>query len=231
MKFTEFPRVFAIINSTVYVAFNSRDVSQVYAIDAKGEQKWLFYTEGVNAMAMGADGTLYVATNHRLYALAECVSESCPDDGSALAATNRPASAPTKPTPRETAKPPPKPTPPQHEPHEGYDIYPNCRPGTTAIVRKEGNDFPWYANDPGDGPAKREVVRTEFRGRASAAVHLSSHATGFGVACVEARGAFVVYVYPGQDVATAARAVGEWLKLENLRGEIDIVVSEMPTAL
>ncbi len=213
---------------TVYVVFNERGVGRLYAVDRTGQQKWLFYTEQANALAMAADGTLYIAANDRLYALSECPDASCPDDGTAVAATNLPPPPPKK-SRRPRPKPASRPPPPRRERHDGYDVYPGCRPATTAIVRKEGNDFSWYTENPEDGPAKRQDGRTRFRNRALAAVPLSSHASGFGVSCVEPRGAFAVFVHPGQDVAAAARAAGEWLKQENLRGEIDIVVSKIPT--
>lgn len=211
---------------TVYVAFNRDEVGYTYALDSDGNQKWLFYTETVESMAMGADGTLYVGTDKRLYALGQCADESCPDDGSTVPAVNLDAPAPPKWASSKPAKP--KPTPPHHEAHDGYDIYPGCRPGTTAIVRTEGDDFSWYPKVPEAGPMKRHAQRSEFRGAAAGAPRLASHASGFGIACVESRGAFHVYVYPGQDVLAGARAVGEWLKKNNLRGEIDIVVSGVP---
>jgi hypothetical protein len=214
---------------TAYAVFNERDFGRVIAVTATGELEWLFYTATADSLAMGEDGALYVAAGKRVYALEQCAHPPCLDDGSAAPASNPEAKAWTPDDSRVSAPTRVKPKPPSRERHEGYDVYPQCRPGVTAIVRDEGEDFPWYEGSSDVGPAKSSAIRTEFRGRALSAIPLRSHSNGFGVSCVEPRGAFVVWVFPGQDVPAAARAVGQWLKRENLRGEIDIREVDLPT--
>jgi outer membrane protein assembly factor BamB len=212
-------------DGTVYAAFVDTDRSgQLVAITPEGAAKWTFYMEAIRSTAMGGDGTLYVATAKRLYALGECTSPPCSDDGTTIAAINYPSPPPSPPRMPSATKP----LPTKREAHDGYDVYPGCRGATTAIVTTRGNDFPWYAE--GIGDMKRQVLREEFRGRAEYRPMLRSHSSGFGVSCVEPRGAFHITVYPGQDVAAGAIRVGEWMVAANLRGEIDIDVSEPPVA-
>jgi hypothetical protein len=181
-------------------------------------------------VALARDGLLYVAAGNRVYALGECTKEACEDDGSSLPANGPPGSPPAV-VPR-APKPPSsvvaKPEPTRREKHDGYTIYPECRPSTTAVVSQTGTAFSWLD---GDESVKARAERERFRGRAlGAAGPIRSHASGFGVACVE-RGAFSIMVLPGEDVAAAAKRIGEWLVKEGLRGEIDIIVSAMPHLL
>jgi hypothetical protein len=105
-------------------------------------------------------------------------------------------------------------------PRDGYDVYPNCD-GRTAVVRKAGTPFDWY-RQPGNDAARRQ-----FRHRA--AIPLKSvHATGFGHGCVESL-AFVFILSDGSAMEDAVRAIGEFMKREDLAGEIDLVV--MPVSL
>ena len=207
----------------VYVPFSGSDYSELVALDATGHERWTYYTGVITDMALGSDGTLYVAAGDRLYALGNCTQPPCSDDGEAEPALNHPPVAPAPPAPRATPA-----LPPRVEHHAGFDVYPGCRPASVAIVSREGEDFPWYGSGTGPDTAKRRVVREDFRRRALSAIRLSHHASGFGASCVEPRGAFVVYALPGQDVDDQARAIGQWLVQERLRGEILVVESEMP---
>jgi hypothetical protein len=208
-------------DGTIYAAFVDAERSgQLVAITPEGAAKWTFYMGAILSTAMGGDGALYVATWKRLYALGECTSPPCSDDGSTTAAINHPP-PPPRPPPMPLAM---KPVPTKREAHEGYDVYPGCRRATTAIVTTRGDDFPWYAQGVGD--MKMRVLHEKFRGSAEGRTRLRSHSTGFSMSCVEPRGAFHITVYPGEDVAAGAIRVGEWMVEENLRGEIDIDVSE-----
>jgi hypothetical protein len=208
-------------DGTIYAAFVDAERSgQLVAITPEGAAKWTFYMGAILSTAMGGDGALYVATWKRLYALGECTSLPCSDDGSTTAAINHPP-PPPRPPPMPLAM---RPVPTKREAHEGYDVYPGCRRATTAIVTTRGDDFPWYAQGVGD--MKMRVLHEKFRGSAEGLTRLRSHSTGFGMSCVEPRGAFHITVYPGEDVAAGAIRVGEWMVEENLRGEIDIDVSE-----
>jgi hypothetical protein len=100
---------------------------------------------------------------------------------------------------------------------DGYDLYPLCTgPMMTAVVRTEGNPFPWYGN------YKPDVIEP-FRASVPAT---GTSGTGFGAACVETRrGAFHLYLVSDADRERTARAAGEWMARENLQGEIDVIVT------
>jgi len=100
---------------------------------------------------------------------------------------------------------------------EGYDLYPRCAgPSMTAVVRAEGTPFPWYGN------YKKEVIEP-FRRRVP--VGGIPDSTGFGVSCVDKRGAFHINLIREDDLERSTRSVGDWLARENLQGEVDITVT------
>ena len=215
-------------DGTIYVATSDHpDIGRLYAVDPGGTTRWRYYTEPVRALALGGDGLLYAAAGKRLYAITSCAAATCDDDGSTVPAINRPNSG------RHDLPPDPpvaRPAVPGGMQHQGYAVYEGCHPQTTAIVSDEGDDFPWYRVR---GNSVRAVAtREEFRGRAlGAAGDVHWHASGFGLSCVDPRGAFVIFVLPGQPLDAAARRIGEWLVREHLRGEIDLYVSEVPHLL
>lgn len=103
------------------------------------------------------------------------------------------------------------------QPRDGYDVYPGCsRPKLTAVVRGEGTPFPWYGN------YKPPTIEAFRRRVALAAV---PQGTGFGVSCVETRGAFHIYLKTDDQLEPSVRAAGDWMARENLQGEIDISVT------
>ncbi len=110
----------------------------------------------------------------------------------------------------------------QRQLRSGYEVYPSCD-HKTAVVRHRGKPFPWYA-DPDDAS-----LRDGFRYRARPPVG-SVHATGFGAGCVFGL-SFVVMMSDRRELEQAVRAVGEFLVHEDLAGEIDLVVSGVPTPL
>ena len=211
-------------DGTLFVAapnFGGSDIGRVYAIGPGGDVLWTYYLDPPTSMTLAADKLLYVVTQRRVYAIGECTKDSCEDDGSALPARYGPPPEPARPT----IAIPPKPIPATREPYDGYTVYPGCRPNTTAIVSSTGVEPGWVSAD--RETAKISAEREEFRTRAIGAAGLNPYATGFGASCVE-RAAFVMAIAPGQDVATAARRVGQWLVDADVRAEIDIVVSTPP---
>jgi outer membrane protein assembly factor BamB len=213
-------------DGTVYIPFTTKHFGELYALSAQGEKLWRYYLEPIQAAALGVDGTLYVATERRLYAITRCAQAVCPDDGSAVPAINLP------PTPKQVRPAPSAGAPAARwsklERQAGYDIYFGCGSITIAVVSNQGDDFPWYADEATLGPMKLKAVREEFRARASGAAGIAFHGTGFGRSCVERRGALMLMVHPGQDMGAAARRVGEWLVREKLRGEIDLLEVPQP---
>ena len=207
-------------DGTIYVGSDEADdVGRVFAVDPKaGDIEWQYYTGSVHSLALGADALLYVQTGHELYALGECTTDNCGDEAT--------AGMKPEPTPHVTAPVTYKPLPQHAQPHDGFTVYPDCRAATTAIVTTEGDDFEWYTvRDPSP---KAKLARDHFRGGPIGASGLNVHSNGFGVSCVEPRGAFAIFVVPGQDVAAAAKRIGEWLVAKHLRGEVDIVDETEP---
>jgi hypothetical protein len=210
-------------DGTIYVgSYEADDVGRVFAVNPKGgDTEWQYYTESVRSLALGADAQLYVLTARKLYALGECPTDHCGDEAT-------PGLEPA-PTPHVTAQVTYKPLPKHAEPHAGFAVYPDCRATTTAIVTTEGDDFEWYTVRDPSPQAKR--ARDRFRGGPLGVSGLNAHSNGFGVSCVEPRGAFTIFVVPGQDIAAAAKRIGEWLVAQHLRGEVDIVVEPEPHLL
>jgi outer membrane protein assembly factor BamB len=211
-------------DGTIFAASaDAHAVGRVYAIDPDATIRWTYYTEQPTALALGGDGRLYVAANHRIYALGECDSDACEDDGTTLAAIG------SRPAPVARVQPPaPRPAPRNAEPHDGFTIYPSCRPDVTAVVSTGGAPFAWVVD--ASASAKSTVARETFRGNAlGAAGAIRSHASGFGGGCVDR--AMEISVYPGQDVEAAALRLGAWLVQTGQRGEIDLVVEAEPTNL
>jgi PQQ-like domain len=213
-------------DGTIYASAVDGKVGRILAIDPRGTQRWQYYLEPSLAIALGGDGLLYVAAGKRIYALGSCPTDHCSDDGSTVVAINHTGSDTVRlPIPRpppEVKKPP--------RPGASYAVHPNCKPSTTAVVTTTGTDFEWYVES--GGSVKAADTREQFRRAAlHAAGAINSHASGFGVSCVEPRGAFVIFVIPGQDVSAAAARIGDWLVREGLRGEVDLHESEVPHAL
>jgi outer membrane protein assembly factor BamB len=210
-------------DGTIYVgSYEADGVGRVFAVDPKaGDIEWQYYTEAVHSLALGADAQLYVQTAHKLYALGECTTDNCGDEATAGLKPEEP--------PHVTAPVTYKPLPKHAQAHAGFTVYPDCMAATTAIVTTEGDDFEWYTvRDPSP---KAKLARDHFRGGPIGASGLRVHSNGFGVSCVEPRGAFAIFVVPGQDVAAAAKRIGEWLVAKHLRGEVDIVIESEPHLL
>ena len=101
--------------------------------------KWSRYSEPVAALALGADGTLYVAAEKRVYALSQCPEERCPEALRAFQPSIESLSR--RPKDRRPAR---RQLHPNHPPRSASSTKattctPDCRPGTTAIVRGEGD--------------------------------------------------------------------------------------------
>jgi hypothetical protein len=108
----------------------------------------------------------------------------------------------------------------QRQRRDGYDLYPHCD-GKIAIVRRSGKPFDWY-----DRPHD-EAARRSFHARARAHAPIltrSVHATGFGNGCV-APLAFVYLLTDPAELEPLARSLGEMLAVEDLAGEIDLVLT------
>jgi outer membrane protein assembly factor BamB len=200
------------------------EVGRVFAIAPDGAIRWMYFTEQPGALALGGDNVLYVAAGRRIYALGECATSACEDDGTTIAALGEPP-----PVIRAQAASAPPPPAPQHgEPHDGFAIFPSCRPNVTAVVSTIGEPFAWLSHT--DATAKATATREDFRGRALAAIRARSHSSGFGGGCVE-RAAMAISVYPGEDVEAAALRLGAWLVQTAQRGEVDVIVEDEPRAL
>lgn len=135
------------------------------------------------------------------------------------------ASPQARPVDLTTPPPPPQPSKPgPPEPHDGFTIYPECRPWTTAVVSTGGARLEWMPHF-SSAPAERD----EFRGRALAAAgEIRSHSSAFGGGCA-LHGVLAIFVYPGQDVEAAAQRLGAWLVQTGQRAEIDLVVEDEPS--
>jgi outer membrane protein assembly factor BamB len=79
-------------DGTIFAASASaHDVGRVYAITPDGTIRWTYFTEQPGALALGGDNVLYVAAGRRIYALGECSTSACEDDGTTLAALDESA--------------------------------------------------------------------------------------------------------------------------------------------
>jgi hypothetical protein len=211
-------------DGTIYVAVATSSVGRLYALAPSGEPRWMLYIEPTYAFAIASDGLLYALAADRLYAIGTCKHDPCGDDASAVATLDEPAPAPDV-TTKVDARATPRAKPPPGDPHAGYTIHRGCPRAALAIVSEHGAPLPWYASAGSDRTVKSIAAREEFRSRAAAAAGIRSHATGFGLSCVDPRGAFAIFVTPDQPLDDAARRLGEWLVAQGLSGEIDLVVS------
>jgi hypothetical protein len=109
----------------------------------------------------------------------------------------------------------------QRQRRDGYDLYPHCD-GKVAVVRKAGKPFEWY------GRPDDEAARRRFRHETAPLPGRSIHATGFGSGCVEPR-AFVYLLTDPAELEPLSRALGEMMVREDLAGEIDLVVTGIPS--
>jgi len=110
----------------------------------------------------------------------------------------------------------------QREPHDGYDVYPACD-HKLAVVRNSGTPVQWEK-----APATESGGGTE-RYRPGFAIG-SVHATGFGGGCVRPW-AYHLMLSDPSELSAGAHAVGAWLVANDLAGEVDLVLSGIPTAL
>jgi hypothetical protein len=107
----------------------------------------------------------------------------------------------------------------QRQPHDGYDVYPDCD-HTTAVVRTTGTPFAFVQ-------AYTAEARDSFRARAMGVAPRSRHADGFGGGCATGQRGWVIYMTNASEVDEARRKIGEWLVREDLAGEVDLMVTSV----